>query len=257
MPPVNYELNDGLAIIRLNRPTLRNAIDIQMVSQFDQYLDQALEDQARAVIITGNGSGFCSGTDLKEMQAISLDEYLEKVARVHTLFLRMRNFPLISIAAVNGPALGGGTELAIACTFRIANQQAIFGLPEVKLGVMPSYGGTQFLSRLIGENKALELMLSAQNLSADEALAIGLINRLSNSAESLLEDACNFAKELSQYSLVAQQGIRACSARSFDGDLTSNLAFERQLTASVFASDDAKEGVSAFLEKRSPMFKDC
>lgn len=257
MSSVEYELENTLAIIRLNRPHVRNAIDNEVVSLIDSYLDRALDDNARAVVIIGNGSGFCAGTDLKEMQAMTLAEYLRKVDRVHALFQRLRDFPLLSIAAVHGPALGGGTELAAACTFRIASEQALFGLPEVKLGVMPSYGGTQLLSRLIGENQALELMLSARQLSAEEALAIGLINRVCSNNDSLLVDACDYAKSLSQYSLVAQQGIRACSAVAFEGSLDEGLQFERKLTASVFASADAKEGVAAFLEKRDPVFSDC
>lgn len=256
MSSVEYERNDTLAIIRLNRPHVRNAIDNEVVSLIDSCLDRALKDNARAVVIAANGNGFCAGTDLKEMQAMSLAEYLLKVERVHALFCRLRDFPLISVAAVHGPALGGGTELAAACTFRIASESAIFGLPEVKLGVMPSYGGTQLLSRLIGENQALELMLSARQLSAQEALAMGLINRVCSANDELTSVACDYAKQLSQYSLVAQQGIRACSAVAFDGNLAAGLSFERKLTASVFASADAREGVAAFLEKRAPVFTD-
>lgn len=256
MLPVDYERLDAIAIVRLNRPAVRNAIDNEMVTLLDQSMDRALADGARAIIITGNGSGFCSGTDLKEMAAIGLGNYLQKVARVHQLFLKMRDFPLVTIAAVNGAALGGGMELAAACTFRIAGANALFGLPEVKLGVMPSYGGTQLVSRLIGENAALELMLTARQLSAEQALAIGFINRCCDEMD-IVDAASQFAAEIAPFSLVAQQGIRACSAIAFNGSLEDGMAFEQSLTTSVFASADATEGVSAFLEKRQPVFRDC
>jgi enoyl-CoA hydratase len=245
------------AVLTLNRPRVRNAISNEMLAALEDHLDVVETDGSRGVIITGAGNGFCAGTDLREMTDMGLDRYLERVERVHQLFVRLRTFSLISIAAVHGAALGGGTELAAACTFRVAAADAVFGLPEIRLGVMPSYGGTQTVSRLIGENRALELMLSGRNLTATEALDIGLINRCLPEGRNLVDGACEFAGQMTPYSLVAQQGIRACGAASGDCTLEAGMALEREHTREVFASDDAREGVAAFLEKRTPRFRDC
>lgn len=256
MPCVERSTSGPIAILRLNRPAVRNTISNDMLAEIEQHLDAIEAGEARAVIITGDGRGFCAGTDLKEMTAMGLTRYLERVERVHDLFERLRGFRCVSIAAVHGAALGGGTELAAACTFRIATPEAVFGLPEIRLGVMPSYGGTQLVSRLIGENRALEMMLTGRQVGAHEAQAIGLINRICAAGEEIVEAAGRFAEEICHFSQIAQQGIRRCSAVAFDEPLEVGMAIEREYTRSVFASADAEEGVAAFLQKRPPQFTD-
>lgn len=241
-------------VLTLARPQVRNAISNSMLDEFQAHLEDIAAGDSRAVVITGEGKGFCAGTDLREMTDMGVERYLERVDRVHRLFLYLRDYPLISVAAVNGAALGGGTELAAACTFRVAAAGAIFGLPEVRLGVIPSYGGTQLVSRLIGENRALELMLSARQVGGEEALTLGLVNRLCGEGEDVVSVACDFAAQMGRFGLVAQRSIRACAA--FDGSLEEGMALERRHSRRVFASEDAREGVAAFLAKREPGFVD-
>ncbi len=241
-------------VLTLARPQVRNAISNIMLDELQAHLEDIAAGDSRAVVITGEGKGFCAGTDLREMTDMGVERYLERVDRVHQLFLYLRDYPLISVAAVNGAALGGGTELAVACTFRVAVAGAVFGLPEIRLGAMPSYGGTQLVSRLIGENRALELMLSARQVSGEEALALGLVNRLCGDGEDVVAEACGFAAQMGRFGLVAQRSIRACVA--FDGSLEEGMALERRHSRRVFDSEDAREGVAAFLAKREPRFVD-
>ena len=247
---------DACAIITLNRPEVRNAMNADIVGALEAELDAIATSDIRALIITGGGKGFCAGTDLKEMLALGYDGYQQRIARMHALFGRLRNFPCISIAAIHGPALGGGTELASACTFRVASGDALFGLPEIRLGVMPCYGGTQTVARLVGESRALDLMLPGRTIDAREALAMGLINRIAEDGQGVVDAALTLAGQITGFSSVAQQAIRTATAAAFDNDLETGMAIERQRAARAFASADAREGVSAFLDKRPPRFSD-
>lgn len=254
MTQIRSNRRGDCTVLTLARPQVRNAISNIMLDELQAHLDDIAAGDSRGVVITGEGKGFCAGTDLREMTEMGVERYLERVDRVHRLFLYLRDYPLITVAAVNGSALGGGTELAAACTFRVAAAGAIFGLPEIRLGVMASYGGTQLVSRLIGENRALELMLSARQVSAEEALTLGLVNRLCGDGEDVVAAACDFAGHMGRFGLVAQRSIRACTA--FDGSLEEGMALERRHSRRVFASEDAREGVAAFLAKREPRFTD-
>jgi enoyl-CoA hydratase len=244
------------AVLTLNRPAVRNAMNDEVVSALEQHLDAIAASELRAVIITGSGKGFCAGTDLKEMMALGYEGYQQRIGRMHRLLGRLREFPCISIAAVHGPALGGGTELAGACTFRVASPDALFGLPEILLGVMPCYGGTQNVTRLIGESRALDLMLTGRTIDADEALSMGLINRISGEHQCALDAALALAGQVSGFSAVAQRAIRTATLAAGAGDIAAGLAIERQQAAIAFASEDAREGVGAFLAKREPRFRD-
>jgi enoyl-CoA hydratase len=246
---------DACLILTLNRPQLRNALNDDIVTALEQQVDNLDTRHVRAVVITGAEGGFCAGTDLKEMMALGTEGYFQRIDRMHRLFMKIRSLPVASIAAIHGPALGGGIELAAACTFRVATRNAKLGLPEIKLGVMPCYGGTQFVTRLIGESRALDLMLTGRTLDGNEALALGLINRICES-DSALEAALAMAAEFTPYSLVAQQAIRAATAAALEGSLESGIASEREQAHIAFSSEDAKEGVNAFLEKRQAVFKD-
>lgn len=247
---------DSCAILTLDRPEVRNAMNADIVDALDAQLDAIATSDIRALIITGGGKGFCAGTDLKEMLALGYDGYQQRIARMHSLFGRLRDFPCVSIAAIQGAALGGGTELASACTFRVATPDALFGLPEIRLGVMPCYGGTQTVARLIGESRALDLMLTGRTVDAREALAMGLVNRIADDGQSAVEAALALAGQITGFSAVAQRAIRAATAAAFDHDLATGMAIERQQAAIAFASADAREGVGAFLDKRPPRFTD-
>jgi enoyl-CoA hydratase len=174
--------------------------------------------------------------------------------RGQSLFRRLDSHPLASIALVNGHALGGGLELALACTFRVATPSATLGLPEIKLGVIPGYGGTQRLPRLVGEARALEMILTGRRVDAEEALAIGLVDRV-HPHEELLDRAVELAAEMAEKPAWALAAAKAMLNRAGDGDQAGNLARELDLFALAFATEDQREGMAAFFEKRAPNFR--
>ena len=209
----------------------------------------------RAVILTGAGDkAFCAGTDIAELTGLDEHRAREISKRGQDLCNQIESCPVPVIAAINGIAAGGGCELALACHLRIASTDAQFSLPETKLGIIPAYGGTGRLARTIGNGRALEMMLTGRTVCAEEALQFGLINRVVP-ADELLAAAESFAREISD---LAPLAIRACLAAVIQGNelpLAEGLALEARLFASLFATDDVREGTSAFLEKRSPVFK--
>ncbi|MFA5630622.1 MAG: enoyl-CoA hydratase/isomerase family protein [Porticoccaceae bacterium] len=244
---------DDITLLTLNRPNVRNAVNDEIVEALEQYLADLDDHNSKAIIITGAEKAFCAGTDLKEMQAQGRERYFQRIRRMHDLVARIRQHRCVSIAAVNGMALGGGMELAAACTFRVAHRSAIFSLPEILLGVMPCYAGTQTIARLIGEGRALELALTGRQISAQEAVDMGFVNRVPEHVDVVAE-AITFARQLTRYSEVARNGIRTAIGAAFDMPLAQSMAVEREQAYRVFSSDDAQEGVSAFLEKREPRF---
>lgn len=256
MTAVQRQDIQSCAVLTLNRPEVRNAMNDDIVSALEKHLDDIDQDDTRAIIIAGSGKGFCAGTDLKEMLALGYDGYQQRITRMHSLLTRLGAFRCISIAAIHGPALGGGTELASACTFRVASPDALFGLPEIRLGVMPCYGGTQNVARLVGESRALDLMLTGRTIAAEEALAMGLINRISSPDQDAIAAALELAIAITHFSAVAQSAIRTATRAAFDGELRDGMIVERQQAALAFASEDAREGVSAFIEKRDALFRD-
>ena len=240
------------AVLSLSRPESLNCITSPMLDELESHLDLVASDSSRALVITGQGRAFCAGSDLKERHG----DLPQRMRQVHRLVERLVNFPKISVAAINGLALGGGLELAMACTFRVAAPAVRLGLPEIKLGVMPVYGGTQLLPRLVGESRALQMMLGGEPISAEQALEYGLIDQLEASPDTLLEAAIERAISCGQYSLGAQQAIRRAIREGMRSPLGEGLQLERTLGAQVAESDDAREGVLAFLEKRAPVFKE-
>lgn len=245
---------DNITVLTLNRPKALNAVNDEVVAALEATLDDLDTRENRALIITGEGRAFCAGTDLKEMMANGRERYFERIRRMHTFVERLRQHRCVSIAAVNGFALGGGMELAAACTFRVASTAAVFSLPEIMLGVMPCYGGTQTISRIIGETHALDLALTGRQITSQDAFDMGFVNRLCQT-EQVVEHAIEFARQLTQYSEVARNGIRASIGAAFDMSLEESMAEERKQAYRVFSSEDAVEGVSAFLEKRTASFR--
>ncbi|HEY8187255.1 MAG TPA: enoyl-CoA hydratase-related protein [Pyrinomonadaceae bacterium] len=253
---VIVEPRDSYSIIRLNRPEKRNALSSEMISALSQALTNLnSQPELRAIILTGAGEqAFCAGTDITELSALHGTNAREVSQRGQGLCNQIESCGVPVIAAVNGIAAGGGCELALACHIRIASPSAQFSLPETKLGLIPGYGGTQRLAREIAQGRALEMMLTGRTISATEALEFGLINRIAQAGE-LIASAETLAREIAS---LAPLAIRACLEaviRGTDLPLAEGLALEAKLFASLFASEDVREGTGAFIEKRSPVFK--
>jgi enoyl-CoA hydratase len=246
---------EELALVTLDRPEVLNALNFELLRDLGAALDQVAAGDARALLVTGAGDrAFCAGADIKELMGRSLRAQHEGAAFGHTVFAKLDALPIPSIALINGYAFGGGLELALACTFRIALRTARLGLPEIKLGLIPGYGGTQRLPRLIGEARALEMILTGRTVEAEEAERIGLINRIIEG--DLIEAGKNFAREMTGYSLPAMRFARDAVHRGLAFALRDGLEIEADLNTLAFQTEDAVEGMIAFLEKRKPVFRD-
>lgn len=253
--PVELTRHDELALITLNRPEALNALSFQIVRDIGTAIDEVSASDARALLITGAGDkAFCAGADIKEFMGRNVvEEFNGTHAAQHTI-AKLDHLRIPSLAAINGYALGGGLELAMACTLRVAAPGAKMGLPEIKLALIPGYGGTQRLPRLIGQGKALEMIMTGRNMGAEEALGCGLINRIIEG--DLLAGAFAFAREFASFSLPVLRYGRDAVMRSAQASLTEGMAIERDLNTLAFEGEDATEGATAFIEKRPPVFKD-
>ncbi len=253
---ISVERRDEIAIVSLNRPEKLNAISRAMLRQLTEIFKDAADDKSlRAIIFTGAGDkAFSAGTDLAELIDVPAEAARGVADGGQLLCNEIENCPVPVIAAINGIAAGAGCELALASHLRIASPNASFSLPEIKLGIIPGYGGTQRLAREVGHARALEIMLTSRAVHSEEALRIGLINRIAP-ATALLEEATRLAHEIAA---LAPLAIRACLqavTRGTELSLTEGLALEAELFASLFATQDMREGTRAFLEKRKPVFK--
>lgn len=242
-----------IALIELNRPKELNALNLQLMGELRnalKALDQ--EDEVRVIVITGNERAFAAGADIKQMAGKGTID-MWKVDQFSTWDqINKTRKPII--AAVSGFALGGGCELAMSCDMIVASETAQFGQPEIKIGVMPGAGGTQRLTRAIGKAKAMELVLTGRFIKAEEALSYGLINCIVP-VELYLEESIKLAKEIAAMSPIATQMAKEAVKRSFETHLDEGLHFERKNFYMLFASEDQKEGMNAFVEKRKPDFK--
>jgi enoyl-CoA hydratase len=246
----------GLVCVRLNRPAKRNALTRAMLERLAEIFRAfAARTDLRAVVLTGAGSAaFSAGTDISELDGLGEAGALEAARRGQETCEAIELCPVPVIAAINGVAAGGGCELALACHLRVAATHATFSLPELKLGMIPAYGGTQRLARTVGHGRALAAMLAGDSLPADEALRLGLVNRVV-AAEQLAGAAEAFAATVSQFAPLA---VRACLAAVTQGarlSLADGLALEAELFARLFSTADVREGTRAFLEKRAPVFR--
>lgn len=252
--PVLREDRDGCAVLTLNRPHKLNAIDHTLLDLLEQALQRLETDDTRAFVITGQGRAFCAGSDLSQVDS----DLVSRVRRMHRLAARLQSHPKPSVAALNGMTLGGGLELASACTLRIAAPNVSLGLPEVKLGVMPMYGATALVPTLIGTARSLELMLTGESIKSEQAERWGLVNRISQDASTLVDEAVAFAMSVGRHSRVAVNALRrAHAAAPQHTSLQEALAAELSIGRDVLDSADAREGVAAFQERRSPVFQDC
>jgi enoyl-CoA hydratase len=244
---------DAVTLIRLNRPEALNALNSQLLDELCRALDTAEADEAvRCVVITGSERAFAAGADIKEMsdktyaQMFTAD-FFTKGAR------RIEQFRKPIIAAVAGYALGGGCELAMLCDFIIAAETAKFGQPEINLGVMPGIGGTQRLARFVGKSKAMDMVLTARMMDAAEAERSGLVSRLVP-ADKLIDEAMAAAKKIAAQSPLAVMMNKELVEAAYETTLATGVAMERRLFHSLFAFEDQKEGMAAFVEKRAPKF---
>ena len=251
-----YEKKDDVGILTLNRPEKMNALSHELTVELKKALDAIEEDKnLRALVITGAGvKAFVAGADINEL--VDRDALLgREVSRFRQeLFSRIENLAIPVIAAVNGYALGGGLELALACNIRIAAESAKFGAPEVKLGIIPGDGGTQRLPRLVGLGRAMEMILTGDFVDAREAFRIGLANAVVPDGE-LMETAMALAQKIASRPPLAVKYAKEAVNRSQEGDAVSGYALESYLHALSCTTEDKKEGVAAFLEKRKGQFQ--
>ena len=251
---VVVETRDRVGLIRLDRPKALNALNAQLMSELaDALLKFEADENIRAIVLTGNEKAFAAGADITEMRPKSfVDVFRENMFVTETeAFERVRK-PVI--AAVAGYALGGGCELAMTCDFIIAADTAKFGQPEINLGVIPGIGGTQRLTRFVGKSKAMEMTLTGRFMDAEEAERAGLVSRVVP-ADDLIDEAISAATKIADKSPLAVMAAKEAVNRSYETTLAEGIRFERRIFNALFATEDQKEGMDAFVEKRSPQFR--
>ncbi|HEX8495231.1 MAG TPA: enoyl-CoA hydratase-related protein [Pyrinomonadaceae bacterium] len=250
-----FEEQDGLARVRLNRPAKRNALTSEMLERLTRiFTDIAERRDLRVVILSGEGETFCAGTDIGELMSLDEAGARRKAESGQEVCGLIENCGVPVIAALSGAAAGGGCELTLGCHLRVAATNASFSLPEAKLGVIPAYGGTQRLARIIGSGRALEMMLAGAIVTAEEALRLGLVNAVVE-PQQLSAEAEALARKIIA---LAPLAIRACLeavTRGQDLPLAEGLRLEAELFSRLFKTADMREGTRAFLEKRQPIFK--
>jgi enoyl-CoA hydratase len=253
---IDLSRHEEFALVTINRPDALNALSLSLVRELGEAIDAvAAMDDARALLFIGAGDkAFCAGADISELAGRSLTQVKADATFGQMTMAKLDRLAVPSVAVINGYAFGGGLELAAACTFRLAAADAKMGLPEIKLGLIPGYGGTQRLPRLVGESRAMEIIMTGRTVDAEEAARIGLVNRLIDG--DALSAAVAFAREFSGFSLPVLGFAREAVTRALDLPLPEGLKVEADLNTLAFQTADAAEGTSAFLEKRKPDFKD-
>ncbi|KRB70595.1 enoyl-CoA hydratase/isomerase family protein [Noviherbaspirillum sp. Root189] len=254
--PITLTYRDEFAVLTIDRQEALNALSFSLISDIARCFDEVEKSSARCLLVTGAGSkAFCAGADIAELTGRDLEAQKRGAELGQQVFARLDQLPMPSVAILNGYAFGGGLELALACTFRIAMPNAKVGLPEIKLGLIPGYGGTQRLPRVVGEARAMELILTGRTVAAEEAMRIGLVNRIVEG--DAIEAGVAFAREFSANGMVALRLARGAVQRALQSPLSEGLKVEADLSTLAYQTKDANEGMAAFLEKRKPQFKDC
>ena len=254
---VNAEISDQIATLTINNPPA-NSLSMEVMKELSDSLDSLLpQAEARAVVITGAGSLFVAGADIREIASIQSGQRgTELASEGQAIFDAIENFSKPVIAAINGIfCLGGGLELAMACHIRIAGERVRLGQPEIDLGIMPGFGGTQRLPRLVGTGKALEMILTGNRITAQEAKSIGLVDQVVPDGD-VLKQARGLARKIASKGQVAVRGAIKAVIEGRSQSLKSGLELESKLFGSLCETADMKEGIKAFLEKRQPKFKD-
>jgi len=250
-----YEKMDNIGVLKINRPKALNAINAQVIEELDQVIDVIDSDRSlRVLIITGSGEkAFVAGGDIVDMSTMPASEAHKFAKRGQDVLRRLEIVKIPVIAAVNGYALGGGTELACACDFIYASEKAKFGQPEVVLGLMPGFGGTQRLARFVGLAMARELIYTGEQIDAKRAFELGLVNKIC-APDKLMEEVLKTAKIIASRAPLAVAGCKEALNDGFDVGLDKGLAFECDLFGDLFDTEDMREGTKAFIEKRPANF---
>ncbi|MDX9787585.1 MAG: enoyl-CoA hydratase-related protein [Desulfobacterales bacterium] len=252
---IMVNVSDAIAVITFNRPKALNALNDALLKEFSKALDGiAANPDVRVLVLTGAGEkAFVAGADITELAKLSPLQSKLLSERGHAILFKLENLPQPVIAAVNGFALGGGSEIALACDFIYASEKAQFGLPEINLGIIPGYGGTQRLARLVGKNMAKEMILTGKMISAAEAKEIGMVNRVC-APEALMAEVMKTAQTIAAKGVVSVRAAKQAINNGFDADLQTGCRIEMNHFALATVSSDAKEGFGAFLEKRKAAF---
>ena len=252
---IRYEKNGNIGIATINRPEALNALNSTVISELEQLISEVEKDaELGAFIITGEGRSFVAGADIGEQSTMDVAAGRKWGQRGSALFRRIEKLEIPTIAAVNGFALGGGCELALSCDIRIASEKAVFGQPEVTLGIIPCFGGTQRLPRLIGTGLAKEMIYTGKHIDAQTALRYGLVNRVVP-AEALMDEAKALMDDILKVSPMAIKYAKLSINKGADMDLMNALEVEKDLVGLCFATEDKQVGMQAFLEKRKPNFR--
>lgn len=252
------EISESIATVTINRPAAMNAMNIPTLVEIERVVEEIIcNPDIRVAILTGAGTkAFIAGADISIMKDMTSTQARDLALQAHRIYASIEQSPKPFIAAVNGYALGGGCELAMACDIRIASENAKFGQPEINIGILPGFGGTQRLPRLVGKGLALEIILTGDMIDATEALRIGLVNRVVTH-EDLLEEARKLAGKIATKSLVAVKLCKKAVCNGLEMELSNACAYEAELFGYSFSTADQKEGMVAFLEKRLAAFRDC
>jgi enoyl-CoA hydratase/carnithine racemase len=255
--PVRVEQRGSVAVWTLDRPDRMNALSRSALFALGKLAREAQENSSvRAIVLTGAGEkAFCAGADLKERQGMTENEVRVQIELYRRDLGPLDRSPKPVVAAINGVALGGGLELALCCDLRVAASHAVLGLPETSLGIIPGAGGTQRLPRLVGEARAKEMILLARRLSADEALAWGLVNRVTPAGKNVVDDAVEWIAPIAEGAPLAQAAALEAIDRASDTSLEVGLELERVSYDRTLVSEDRREALLAFAEKRKPNFQ--
>jgi enoyl-CoA hydratase len=252
---LGLEVQDGIAVVTISRPEALNALNETVLDDlYAAFREIAADADVRAAVVTGEGKSFVAGADIVAMSKLSQDEARTFMKKGQDAFLFIESLPVPVIAAVNGFALGGGCELAMACDVRIASEKAKFGQPEVGLGILPGFGGTQRLPRLVGPGNAKYLIYGAHTIGAQEALRIGLVQKVV-AADALMDEVMDYAQTVAANGPVAVRASKAVIAKGADADIQTGCDYELEAQVETFGSEDHKEGLTAFTEKRKPTFQ--
>lgn len=255
MAAVEIKKENDILWVKLNRPEALNAINEEVVEGLKKAVETVRKEKdVRVMVITGEGRAFCAGADVKMFSRLNAYEAREIIEGLGKVLEEFEELDVPVIAAVNGLALGGGCEIAMACDIIIASDRAVFGQPEINLGIIPGAGGTQRLARIVGWKKALELCLTGDRIDAREAEKLRLVNKVVEH-EKLLDEVKKFAEKLKSKSPVASMLAKQAVNRGFKMSLKDGICYERDLFSLSFASEDAKEGIRAFIEKRDAKFR--
>ncbi|MBD9108011.1 MAG: enoyl-CoA hydratase [Ruminococcaceae bacterium] len=247
---ITYEVEGQIGIITINRPKALNALNSAVLDELDKTLDAVDQEAIRCLILTGAGEkSFVAGADIGEMSTLTKAEGEAFGKKGNDVFRKLETFPIPVIAAVNGFALGGGCEISMSCDIRICSENAVFGQPEVGLGITPGFGGTQRLARIVGTGKAKEMIYGARNIKAEEAYRIGLVNNV-YPAEELMPAAKKLASTIARNAPIAVRNCKRAINEGIQVDMDQAIVIEEKLFGSCFETYDQKEGMNAFLEKR-------